>query len=49
VKASGSTGESRRILLFLRVEEESGIPGVAVKCVEIGRNTHGEGSSLVGY
>ena len=28
------------------VGEESGIPGVAVKCVDIGRNTGGEGGSL---
>ncbi len=34
-------------LLILRTEEESGIPGGAVKCVEIGRNTSGEGDSLV--
>ena len=26
--------------------EESGITGVAVKCVEIGRNTSGEGDLL---
>ena len=26
--------------------EESGISGVAVKCVEIGRNTSGEGGPL---
>jgi hypothetical protein len=26
--------------------EVSGIPGVAVKCVDIGRNTSGEGGSL---
>ena len=32
----------------MRVREASGIPGVAVKCVEIGRNTGGEGGSL-GY
>lgn len=30
----------------LRAGEESGIPGVAVKCVDIGRNTSGEGDSL---
>jgi hypothetical protein len=30
----------------LRDAEETGIPGVAVKCVEIGRNTGGEGGSL---
>ena len=26
--------------------EESGIPGVAVECADIGKNTDGEGSSL---
>ena len=46
VKSFGSTEERRSILLFLRVAEETGIPGVAVKCVEIGRNTGGEGGSL---
>ena len=30
-------------LQLLRVGEVSGIPGVAVKCVDIGRNTSGEG------
>jgi hypothetical protein len=34
------------ILIGLRVREESGIPGVAVECVEIGRNTSGESGSL---
>ena len=33
-------------LLFLRVGEVDGIPGVAVKCVDIGRNTSGEGDLL---
>ena len=37
------------ILLILSTEEEDGIPGVAVKCVEIGRNTSGEGVSLDRY
>jgi hypothetical protein len=46
VKSLGSTEERRPILLFLRDAEETGIPGVAVKCVEIGRNTGGEGGSL---
>jgi hypothetical protein len=32
----------------LRVAEESGTPGVAVICVDIGRNTSGEGGFL-GY
>ncbi len=27
--------------------EESGIPGVAVKCVDIGRNISGEGGFLI--
>jgi hypothetical protein len=30
----------------LSVGEVSGIPGVAVKCVDIGRNTCGESGSL---
>jgi hypothetical protein len=30
----------------LSVGEGSGIPGVAVKCVDIGRNTSGEGDYL---
>ena len=30
----------------LSAEEVSGIPSVAVKCVEIGRNTSGEGDLL---
>ena len=33
-------------LLFLSVGEVNGIPGVAVKCVDIGRNTSGEGDLL---
>lgn len=43
----GSTHELHLILVLLSLEEESGIPGVAVKCVDIGRNTSGEGGSLV--
>ncbi len=34
-------------LLFLSVEEGSGIPGVAVKCVDIRKNTGSEGDFLV--
>ena len=30
----------------LSIGEGSGIPGVAVKCVDIGRNTSGEGDCL---
>ncbi len=43
----GSTRELHLKLIFLSPEEESGIPGVAVKCVDIGKNTSGEGGSLV--
>ena len=39
--------ELGRKLSALRLEEESGIPGVRVKSVEIGRNTCGESGSLV--
>ena len=46
VKERGSTPELHLKLLFLRVGEVSGIPGVAVKCVDIGRNTSGEGGLL---
>ena len=37
------------ILLILSTEEEDGIPGVAVKCVDIRKNTGGEGGLLVRY
>ena len=40
------THELHLILVLLSLEEESGIPGVAVKCVDIGRNTSGEGGFL---
>ncbi len=46
VKAMGSTHELHSILILLSSGEESGIPGVAVKCVDIGKNTSGEGGSL---
>ena len=41
VKSPGSTGRVRRILRDSSAGEESGIPGVAVKCVDIRRNTGG--------
>ncbi len=44
-----SMGLTRELLLILSdwsVVEVGGIPGVAVKCVEIGRNTSGEGGLL---
>ena len=46
VKCNGLTIELHLKLLFLRVGEVIGIPGVAVKCVDIGRNTGGEGGLL---
>ena len=46
VKAGGLTSELRLKLLSLSEVEVGGIPGVAVKCVEIGRNTSGEGGLL---
>ena len=46
MKARGSTVEGHWKLVGLSAGEESGIPGVAVKCVDIGRNTSGEGGSL---
>ncbi len=39
--------EERQLkLIFLRVGDESGIPSVAVKCVDMRRNTSGEGDFL---
>ena len=46
VKSLGLTEELQLKLLFLSVGEESGIPSVAVKCVDIRRNTSGEGDLL---
>ena len=46
VKALGSTRDVRLIRTGLRTEEESGIPSVEVKFVDIGKNTGGEGGSL---
>ncbi len=42
----GLTEELQLKLIFLNVGEESGIPSVAVKCVDIRRNTSGEGDFL---
>ena len=47
VKSPGLTRRGRSILPDLRVIEEDGIPGVVVKCVDIGRNTSGESDLLV--
>ncbi len=46
VKSLSSTQKWHRILLGLRVGGGTGILGVAVKCVDIERNTSGEGESL---
>jgi hypothetical protein len=46
VKSPGSTGEWHGKLECLSSGEGSGIPGVAVKCVDIRRNTGGEGGFL---
>ena len=46
VKFMGSTHDLPSKLSVLSGVEVGGIPGVAVKCVEIGRNTSGEGGLL---
>ena len=46
VKTMGSTHKVHLKLFLLSVGGVNGIPGVAVKCVDIGRNTGGEGDLL---
>ena len=46
MKARGSTPEVHLILFGLSAGEESGIPSVEVKFVDIGRTTGGEGGFL---
>ena len=46
VKTMGLTHRLPLKLWVLSEVEAGGIPGVAVKCVEIGRNTSGEGGLL---
>ena len=46
VKYLGLTQELHWKLLNLSTGEESGIPSVAVECVDIRRNTSGEGDFL---
>ena len=46
MKVFGSTGKVHLKLDNLRIGEVSGIPSVAVKCVEIRKNTSGEGDLL---
>ena len=48
MKSLGLTERRHGKLMDLRIAEESGIPGVVVKCVDTGRNTRGEGGFL-GY
>jgi hypothetical protein len=49
VKAHGSTVELHSKLQNLSTGGESGILGVAVKCVDIKKNTGGEGGLLEYY
>ena len=46
VKTMGSTHKLLSKLRVLSSAEVGGIPGVAVECVDIGRNTSGEGGLL---
>ena len=46
VKCTGLTCELHPKLAFLSDVEAGGIPSVAVKCVEMWRNTGGEGGFL---
>ena len=46
VKSRGSTADVHWILAVLSPGEESGIPSVEVKFVDIRRNTSGESGSL---
>ena len=46
MKFMGSTHNVHLKLQFLSEVEVSGIPSVAVKCVDIRRNTSGEGGLL---
>ncbi len=46
MKSIGSAEELQPKLDIMRVEEGSGLPSVAVKCVDIRRNTSGGGDFL---
>jgi hypothetical protein len=48
VTAPGFTGRGLQKRLDLRAREGTGTPGGAVKCVEIWKNTKGEGTFLEG-
>ncbi len=47
VKCRSLTAELHLKLMFLSEVEASGIPSVAVECVDIWKNTSGEGGCLV--
>ncbi len=49
VKAQGLTLELHSKLINSSKGEEIGISSEAVKCIDIGRNTSGEGDSLAYY
>ena len=49
MKSWGLTPKLHLILAGLSPGEASGIPSVAVKCVEIRKNTGGEGGLLDGH
>lgn len=49
MKAPGSTWELHLKLVVWSIVEEGRIPRVAVKCVEMWRNTGGEGGLLDRY
>ena len=46
MKAHRLTVGLRRVRAGLSAAGEAGIPGVTVECVDIGKNTDGEGRSL---
>ena len=46
MKSPDSIGRGHLILAYLRAAEGDGIPSVAVKCVDIGKNTSGAGDLL---
>ncbi len=49
VKVHRLTVGPRRVRAGLSAVGETGIPGVTVECVDIGKNTNGEGRSLGRY
>ncbi len=49
VKVHRLTVDPRRVRAGLSAVGETGIPGVTVECVDIGKNTNGEGRSLGRY